>query len=516
MARKNFLDYVYKTCIKPQAGYAFALNHTIPYSIIGVQEAHLATHYNPLYWACACLCCNAGSTVQDLDFDEKDEEESEENQNDLAEANETPDKKKRAAPNYGKIAKAIDDVQRSGVKIGLPDINESQEDFIPDVKGNRIIYSLRAVNAVSDSLFDEIMEKRPFTSVIDFAERMEGATPAQTLGVIKAGCFDSLEGDNRPAIAKKYLIWLAEREVPINRKLTLSHMKKAIATGMDLSAFQKEVWALNFQKWVEANQKDPDEKSKVLLTDADALAFFHNYIEAELVLEKDYNILPGGAVRARTSAIEKACKKRYQPLTDYFASEKGQDDFAAHLRKLYVKELWDKHCQGTTAQWEMEQMCFYQSGHELANADERMYGIVDFSTLPEEPVFETYTKRDGTIGKTQKTYAIAGTIVHVENGRHMVWLLTTHGVVSVKFYSELFNRYKSVLSNVDKATGKKTVIDRPWLKRGEKILVYGYRREDAFVVKGSMIGGYYRSICLIEGVSPTGLLNLRVTREKND
>lgn len=96
-----------------------------------------------------------------------------------------------------------------------------------------------------------------------------------------------------------------------------------------------------------------------------------------------------------------------------------------------------------------------------------------------------------------------------------MWLLTTHGVVSVKFYAEAFNKYKSVLSKIDANTGKKVVLDRAWLKRGEKLLIYGFRREDAFVARSSKFGNYRRSVCRINGVDQNGVLDLQFSRDEN-
>ena len=50
MARKKFLEYVWEKCIKPQESYSFSIPHDVCYSIEAVQEANLATRFNPLFW----------------------------------------------------------------------------------------------------------------------------------------------------------------------------------------------------------------------------------------------------------------------------------------------------------------------------------------------------------------------------------------------------------------------------------------------------------------------------------
>ena len=77
MARKEYLEYCWNHLVKPQIGYSFSIPHDIAYSIEAVQEANLATRYNPLFWACACLCVNAGSSATDFEenIDQEDGEE---------------------------------------------------------------------------------------------------------------------------------------------------------------------------------------------------------------------------------------------------------------------------------------------------------------------------------------------------------------------------------------------------------------------------------------------------------
>ena len=66
MARREYLEYVWNKMIRPQIGYSFSIPHDIAYSIEAVQEANLATRYNPLFWACArpfSVCHNGRSRV---------------------------------------------------------------------------------------------------------------------------------------------------------------------------------------------------------------------------------------------------------------------------------------------------------------------------------------------------------------------------------------------------------------------------------------------------------------------
>ena len=162
--------------------------------------------------------------------------------------------------------------------------------------------------------------------------------------------------------------------------------------------------------------------------------------------------------------------------------------------------------------WEMEQLSFYKSGHELQGADLGLYGVKDFGTLPETPTYREFEK-NGEVYKTpENVCAMAGTVVGSDNVKHIVNLLTPWGVVNVKMYAEMYNKYKAKISVVDPGTGKKKVLDESWFKRGTMLLVYGYRREDTFVAKNVKVNGYQRSVVLINGKGDGGRLDLRFSR----
>ena len=64
----------------------------------------------------------------------------------------------------------------------------------------------------------------------------------------------------------------------------------------------------------------------------------------------------------------------------------------------------------------------------------------------------------------------------------MISLLTTTGVVSVKFTRDHYAMYNRQISEVDE-TGVKKVKEKGWFTRGTKLLITGYRRDDTFVCK---------------------------------
>jgi hypothetical protein len=73
-------NYFWETQVVPQLGYAFSVNHTVPYSVICIQEMNIA-YKHMLFWNTACLNINSSSVANEDEF----EEELGENMIDIAE-----------------------------------------------------------------------------------------------------------------------------------------------------------------------------------------------------------------------------------------------------------------------------------------------------------------------------------------------------------------------------------------------------------------------------------------------
>ena len=496
--REVFLQYVWTWGIEPQLGYSFSINHTVPYSVVAVQEANLATRWNPLYWQCACLCVNAGNYVGEMGVDE--EEVEEENRE---EDNEEEKTTRKVAPNYGKISKAIADAQLSGVKIGLPDINESQVDFIPDIKNNTILYSLQAINIVSDDLLNRIIANRPYVDIPDFYNKVQPTT-AQIIGLVKAGCFDKLYNKSRSAIVRILLQYIADQEIPDKEKLTSVQLKKAIELKMpELAPYADIIRIYKFKQYIDTHCLEKENK-RYVFTDETCSKFFSTYIADSLDLTKgDYSYLPGNGFAVKTLPLKKFVENKMSVLMNWLNSKEGLETYNNLVKEDYIKQLMKKYCEGSENKWEMDTMGFYQKEHELAKVVGSKYRAVDFRNLPEDP-------------EKQGISAIMGTIINVENARHLVSVLTTTGVVNVKFFDSAYVKFNQKISVLDEKTKKKTVLDDSWFKRGNKIIVYGVRREDNFVAKTLREEGYNRMVGLIEHINIDGSLNIRYNRYRKD
>ena len=493
-ARKEFLDYVWTYCIEPQLGYSFSINHTLPYSLIALQEANLATRWDPLYWKCACLCVNSGSYVGAMG-DEDDEADDSEG------VDESADGKRHVAPNYGKISRAITDAQRAGVNIELPDINRAQADFVPDIENQSILYSLRAVTVVGDNLLAAIIAGRPYQSMQDFVTRVQ-PTRAQMIGLIKAGCFDALEGQPRMRIMTRYLQQLADEDYPLKDKLTLVQIRKAIDMGWTTPEFAESIRILKFKQYVEAHCQDTENK-RLLLSDDKCIKFFEQYIMNQLNLTKgEYSVLPGGRLAVKLTAFRKVITALLAPVVEYFNTEAGRQAYKDLLQGAFLKEMWETKCAGSISRWEMETLNFYYSGHELRSVGKAKYGIGSFFALPER-------------GDNPRMIALVGTVTDTNNTRHTISLLTPEeGVVDVKFYGGTYAQYNQRISIIDAATQKKTVVDESWLKRGTLLLIYGIRKENMFHARTDRSGPLPRTIGLIEQIHSDGTLGVRYARRR--
>jgi DNA polymerase-3 subunit alpha len=137
--------YIWKHGVGPQMGYSFSRIHALAYSFVGVQTLYIATNWSPIYWNTACLIVNSGSLEDNSEEELVDIYEPE--AADLAEGityTDLPDRsgkiRKTASTDYGKLAKAIGDIQAAGIKISLADINKSDFSFKPDVENNQILF----------------------------------------------------------------------------------------------------------------------------------------------------------------------------------------------------------------------------------------------------------------------------------------------------------------------------------------------------------------------------------------
>lgn len=150
------------------ASYAFNKSHAAAYATLAYQTAYLKAHYYPQYMSALM------TSVLD---------------------------------NASKVVEYIGQCAKHGIKMLIPDINKSLENFSEE--NGSIRFGLAAIKGVSRNFVHELIKEREenglFTSFVDFCERMvhKNLNKMTTENLIKSGAFDSL-GKNRRSL---YLVY---------------------------------------------------------------------------------------------------------------------------------------------------------------------------------------------------------------------------------------------------------------------------------------------------------------------
>ena len=493
MARKEMLDYVWNSCITPQLGYSFSRNHTMPYSIIALQEMNLAYFYPDIYWNTACLTINASAN-----------EDVEDNK----------------STNYGKIAKAIGDMQTRGVKIALPDINKAKFGFSPDEENNQIIFGLKGINGIGDDVVNHVLQNAPYSSLQDFIDETDIAIKPM-VNLIKAGCFDALCKKDRVQIMRDYISKITVAKVTIKKSLSLSNFNAIVELGILPERFEFLKRLFYFKKYTFHKSKAIDcpgalfknnkPQKNVFLLDQPSQVFYETELMRCFRENADYCYTEEGLCVAKAE-FEKWYKLQTQPLKEWINSPDTLKTFNNAQYTQYANEIWDKYCQGSISKWEMDSLSFYHSKHELADVNMGEYNLSNFDTIPEEPVvIEKKETPKGTKEKYQ-LFKIAGTLLDKNATKHYITLLTTTGVVTVKFYDGAFVHYNKQISSINEETGKKNIVEKSWFTRGNKLLITGIRRGNTFYPKRYYDSIYQHTVCLIEEVNGEDLV-LKYERE---
>ena len=465
---QRLADYVWEVAVAPQLGYAFSMNHSLPYSFVGIQTIILARKFDPIYWNTACLIVNSGATDEDLE----------------------------GTTNYGKIAKAIGDIRSAGIAVSTADINKSKYGFSPDIGEGTITYGLKGLLNVGDDVIADIIDKRPFASFGDFLGRVKCGKQA-VISLIKGGAFDSF--GERKRIMAEYL-WL---NCDKKKRITLQNMNGLIQRGLlpDHLSLQSKVF--EFNRYL---------KNVCKLTDG----YYVLDDRAYGFIDRFFPDVPLEIFGPTYAMNQKLWEKVYQQQMDFVREwmKANQDEVLYQLNKTIFEEEWKKYASGNYSSWEMEALCFYYHEHELKNVNRARYGISNFFDLPEEPIVEKTFKRGGIEIPIYRLNRICGTCIAKNKTKGTVSLLTPEGVVEVKFRNEYFSLFDKQIS-VRGADGVKHVVEKSWFNRGSMIMVTGIRRGDDFIPKkyASTVG---HQLYKIENITSNGSLTLRTERASGE
>lgn len=477
----NLCNYVWHVLVAMSRGYSFNLSHTLAYSLVALQEMNLAFKYPIIFWNCACLITDSGGSEE-----EEDEEENEE-------------KKKTRSTAYDKIATAIGKMKQTGIKVELPDINNSLYTFTPEVNNNRILYGLSGIVGVGEEVIKTTIENRPYTSIKDYYFRVKPNKSAM-ISLIKGGAFDQMV-DRKFAMA-----WYLWEVCDKKENLTLQNMASILKYDMlpQTEDFDIVKRIYEFNRYLKATRKYD---SKFYSLDLRSINFLIELQHEDLIQNIDGNYF------LEMKAWDKVYQQEMNLIRNWINSDKKEN-----LQKLNDKifqEEWEKYALGTLSAWEMEALCFYHHEHELAHIDKNLYGISNFFLLPEDPIVDNVYKRGGKNITLFKLTKICGTCIAKNKNKGQVSLLTNEGVVTVKFRKEYFSMFDRQISQIQ-PDGKKKVVERSWFNKGSKILVQGMRSGDNFIAKKYNSKGTSHQLYKIDSIDENGKITLRNTRAQGE
>ena len=461
-SRRQLLDYVWNSQISRQLGYSFSSIHTTGYSLIALQEMNLAYHYPIIYWNCACLSADA-SAINEEDFynlmDEGIVEIS--NEEDIRKSNKT---------DYAKVASAIDKFKRI-MHISMPEINHSKLGFVPDVENNTILYGLKGITRVTAPVIQEIMEKRPFSSLEDFVARVikRTVTKDKVVNLIKAGAFNKIENADRRTILKKFIESTADQK----KRLTMQNAQMLFERGILPPEFdhEKEIFFLT----KELRKNRDENKFYYILNDT---------IQRELLEDieiKTMSLENERIVEVINSAVWD--KRYYDPIMSKVKLyiQKNHDKLLEILNNSLFMEEWNKYAGGGELQWELDSINFFHTGHPLNNVAESISIPVTPLNEVEEGNIEGFFLIKGKEIPRMKLYSIIGTVLDRDTTKGIVTIQTPEGVVSVKVYKDLFALYNHAYAALDE--NGNIIEETSFFDKGTHLMITGILRGDTFIPK---------------------------------
>lgn len=507
---RNLCNYIWNVLVASQRGYSFNLAHCFSYSIVALQEMNLVYYYPVIFWNTANLIVDSGAEyivdkeidaeddIENIYYnvnndDDSDEEELDEDE-DVADSVTVKGVKKNTTTNYGKIASAIGRMQKFNIKILPPDINKSSYTYTPDVENNTISYGIKGIMKVGDTVVDDILNHRPYTSLEDFLNKVK-VNKTQMINLIKSGAFDSF--NDRKSIMEEYINLISDTK----NKLTLQNVAMLITHNLFPSEFNFEQRVFNFNKYL---RKFKDKATNLITLDETAFHFYEQYFDMDkLIVGED------GSTYIDATIWKGYYDSYMAHLKTYIVA--NQKELLGKLNHELTHAVWEKYGKGGLEKWSMDSVCFYQDHHELEFANLEPYGVEDFYALPTEPqIAVSFRAKDGHLVNLYKLTKIAGTVIDKDKTKSQITLLTTGGVVIVKAYG-VMPQYDKQISERG-ADGKRHVIEKSWFTRGNKIIVHGMRSgENTFLAKkyANQPGHHFT---LIKEINPDGTVDIQETR----
>jgi DNA polymerase-3 subunit alpha len=500
----NLCNYVWNVLVATSRGYGFNASHTLAYSLVALQEMNLAYRFPIIFWNTACLITDSGGNEEDPEetteevVDIYEPEDFEEFEYIDAPDKKTKIKKKRTkTTDYKKIAIAISKMKQAGINIEPPNINTSTYTFTPDVENNKIIFGLSGILSVGEDVINDTIANRPYSSPKDYLNKVKPKRQSM-ISLIKGGAFDSMME------RKLCMAWYIWETCDKKKRITLQNMPGLIKYNLLPEDTDKKVMArriYEFNRYLKAVCKGNGTYFKL---DERAVNFLVE-IGQENLMEEDF-----------TLSQKIWDKKVYQVWMEVFRqwiAENGPE-ILDNLNTTIFKEDWNKYASGNYSAWEMEALCYYYHDHELKNINFGKYGIMNFFSMPEDPIIDRSFQKGGKTINMFKLYKICGTCIAKDKNKSTVTLLTPDGVVTVKFRKEYFSMFDKQISERQE-DGTKKVIEKSWYNRGSMLVIQGFRSGDNFIPKKYASSGGHQ-LYKIDAIGKNGDLVLRNARYQGD
>ena len=364
-------------------------------------------------------------------------------------------------------------MKSQGIEVSLVDINNSALGFEADDENNRILFGLKGLSKVNEESVEKIIKGRPYTGIKDFMNRCP-LTKTVMLSLIKGGAFDKVDYDWASKICSEPRIAIMAYYISIacepKKRLTLQNLAGLIKANFIPDEFDVQKKIFEFNKYLKTKKS-----GECYLLDEPSYNFYIKHFDTDKISLND-----NGQSIISQKEWEKLYKIEMEKIKTWLTEH--HDEVLKSYNTMLFNEMWNKYCESTIAAWEMEACCFYYHPHELININREKYGLSDFMRLPETPEVDYYFKRGGREIPIYKLTRIVGTVLNKDDNRSSIALLTIDGVITVKFTKEYYANYKKRISKVN-PDGTKTVVEDGWFKRGNKVMITGFRREDTFVAK---------------------------------
>ena len=460
---QRMLDYVWEVQIGRQIGYSFSVLHTMGYSTIALQEMNLAFKYPILYWNTACLTVNAGA-INEEDYLNLIEDG-------IVELSDIEDMRKSNKVQYGKVAAAIgkfrDDL---GLRVDLPNINIARFGFTPNLETNSIVFGLKAVSRVGDDIIRAIIENRPYASMVDFLDKMNGGTKKivptdRMVNLIKAGAFDQLEGKPREEIMKDYIGMISGAK----DKLNMQNFNSLIENDMVPQHLDGAAKFYKFMKYVRTTKF---QEYYILDEAAQDYYFEQGFDSNEIKYVKEMKLVS-------QKYLDAEYDRKMNDIREWLTIE--QDKMVKAYNEKIMKNNWDKYASGDILTWELDALNFYHTGHELKDMGPSMPIVVSpVNIIPDNEMMGTFNIQ-GKIFPKYNIRHIIGTVLDSDKMKHLITLSTPEGIIMVKVYRSQYAVYDKIVSRME--DGVKIIDEDSFFKKGTFLLISGIKRGEYFVPK---------------------------------